>query len=279
MYRDLEGIQTVFTGIALHRLFGANVAAQGRTLSAEALFVSGGYFPVLRIQPALGRLISPEDDRALGEAPVAVLSHACWENDFGSDPGILNQTLIVNGQPLTIVGVAPPGFDGTTLGSKPKIFVPITMRSILQTWFEDFDNRRSYWAYLFGRLKPGVSLEQARAELGAQYSAIINDVEAPLQKGMSEQTLKRFRNKPLLLESDPRGQSTLFFHAKAPLNLLLGVTGFVLLIACANVANLLLARSAAREGENVIAVRVDHSNITELFLGGIIRPVLLVETP
>ena len=99
---------------------------------------------------------------------------------------------------MTIVGVAPRGFDGTTLGMRPQVFVPMTMRDAMEPGCEGrLENRRAYWAYLFARLKPGVSLEQARVALNVPYHAIINDVEAPLQKGMSEQTMKRFRAKPI----------------------------------------------------------------------------------
>ncbi len=114
-------------------------------------------------------------------------SYAYWQTRFGADPAVLEQTLIVNGQTMTIVGVAPKGFDGTTLGVKPKVYVPITMRGFSQP-SKAFDNRRNYWAYLFARLKPGVSIEQARTAMATPYHTIVNDVEAPLQKGMSPQT-------------------------------------------------------------------------------------------
>ena len=112
-------MQTTFTGVAAHRLFGANLSYQGQTLSGQGLLVSGSYFPVLQLTPALGRLLGPEDDRAVGESRVVVLSHAYWATRFASNPDALNQQIIVNGQTLTIVGVAPRGFDGTTMGSKP----------------------------------------------------------------------------------------------------------------------------------------------------------------
>ena len=256
MFRDLEQAQTAFTGIAAHVLFSANVAAGGQTTNGEGLLVSGTYFPVLGIQPALGRLLTPDDDRTLGEAHVVVLSHVFWQTRFASDPDVLTQPLIVNGQSMTIVGVAARGFEGTTLGAKPQVFVPITLRGSMQPGFKDFDNRRNYWAYLFARLKPDVSIEQARASLGQQYHAVINDVEAPLQKGMSEQTMALFRAKPIVIEDGSRGQSSVSGEARAPLTLLLGVTAFVLLIACANIANLLLARSAARAGEMAVRLSI-----------------------
>ncbi len=122
-----------------------------------------------------------------------MLSHAYWTSRFDRNPGVVGDTLIVNGQHLTIVGVAPEGFDGTTLGAKPQVFVPITLRGLMNPGFNQFHNRRSYWAYLFARLRPGASIEQARTQLNVPYRAIINDVEAPLQRGMSDQTMTRFK--------------------------------------------------------------------------------------
>ncbi|HET6958261.1 MAG TPA: ABC transporter permease, partial [Vicinamibacterales bacterium] len=250
MFRDLEKAQTVFTGIAAHVAFGANIAAREQTSNNDGLLVSGSYFPVLGLQPAIGRLFSTDDDRTIGEPHAAVLSYAFWQARFGLDPSLIGQDINVNGQSVTVIGVAPRGFTGTTLGNKPDLFVPITMRGVLQPGFvrannNGFENRRSYFAYLFARLKPGVTVTQAAAAMAVPYHTILNDVEAPLQKGMSPQTLSRFKAKPILVEPGPHGQSNVTSTARAPLVLLLGVTGFVLIIACANIANLLLARSAA----------------------------------
>jgi len=255
MFRDLEKVQTPFTDIAAHLAFGANLSARGQTQNGEGMLVSGSYFPVLGLNPALGRLLTPEDDRVVGESHVVVLSYAYWQRRFAGDPGVIDQSLIVNGQTMTIVGVAPKGFDGTTLGVKPEVFAPITMRGFSQP-SKAFENRRNYWAYLFARLKPGVSIEQARTAVATPYHTIVNDVEAPLQTGMSPQTLARFKAKPLVLAPGRRGQSSVSTEARAPLTLLLGVTGFVLLIACANIANLLLARGAGRAGEMAIRLSI-----------------------
>ena len=254
MFRDLEREQTPFTGMAAHVSFGTNLAYRGETMTGDGSFVSGSYFGVLGVQPSLGRLIGPSDDRVVGESPVVVLSHNYWRSRFAEDPGVINETLIVNGQALTIVGVTPPGFDGTTLGSKPHVFVPITLRGLLRGGSGGFEARRSYWAYVFARLEPGVSIEQAHTALNVPYSAILNEVEAPLQTGMSDQTMARFRAREVLLADGAKGQSDLHDGARAPLILLLGVTAFVLVIACSNIANLLLARAATREGE--MAVRL-----------------------
>ena len=255
MFRDLERVQTVFTGIAAHVTSGANIAARGETHNGDAMLVSGTYFPVLGLTPALGRLLGPDDDRTPGESHVVVLSHAYWQSRFGSDPAVLDQAIVVNGLTMTIVGVAPRGFTGTTIGVKPDVFAPITMRGFSEP-FKGFDNRRSYWAYLFARLKPGVTIDQASAALGTSYRSILNDVEAPLQKGMSAPTLARFKVKALIIEAGSRGQSSVSRDARAPLSLLLSVTAFVLLIACANIANLLLARGASRAGEMAVRLSI-----------------------
>jgi predicted permease len=255
MFRDLEAKQTVFTGLAAHVLFGASLAHQnGQPETGQGLLVSGSYFPVLGVPPALGRLLGPDDDRVVGESPVVVLGFDYWNQRFGGSPNVLNDTISVNGHTLTIVGVAARGFSGTTLGAKPNVYVPVTLWSAMTGRTDPIDNRRSYWAYLFARRKPGVPLDRAEAALNVPYRAILNEVEAPLQSGMSEQTMARFRAKRVVLEPGARGQSDVEREAKAPILILLAVTGVVLLIACANVANLLLARSAGRAGE--IAVRL-----------------------
>ena len=254
MYRDLEREQTVFTGLAGHRSFGANLAFRGQTLSGTGMMVSGSYFPVLGVRPALGRLLTPADDEVVGGHPVAVLSHAYWQTRLGGDPDVLNETIIVNGHPFTIVGVAPRGFRGTTLGVDPDVFVPLTMRAQVTPGFSGFENRQNYWVYVFGRLKPGVTLEQARAGINAVYRPIIREVEAPLHEGLSEQLMAQFLAREVTLEEGWRGQSSLHDEVRTPLLLLFSTTIIVLLIACANIANLLLARGAGRSTE--MAVRL-----------------------
>jgi predicted permease len=249
MFRDLERAQTALSGLAAHRAFGASLSIRGEPMTGQGMLVSGSYFPTLGLAPALGRLIGPTEDGNIGANYVAVLSYSFWASRLGADRGVLGQTIVVNGQSMTIIGVAPRDFEGTTLGTRPLVFVPITMRGVLSNGFNDWENRRSYWAYLFGRLKPGVSLAQAKAALNAVYRPIITDVEAPLQEGMSQPTLARFKARELTVEPGARGQSSVHRQARTPLIMLLSVTGVVLLIACANIANLLLARGAGRAME------------------------------
>ena len=259
MFRDLERQQTSFSGIAAHFLFDANFSYKGQTLNGQAVLVSGSYFPVLGIQPAAGRLLTPADATSIGESHVAVLSHAYWQSRFAATPSVVGEALVVNGRTLTIVGVAPRGFDGTTIGATPKVFVPLTLASEMQAGYTDFDNRRNYWLYLFARLKPGVTIARAHASLDPLYRAIINDVESPLQIGMSDQTMARFRSKPILIDAGARGQSGVPRNAGPPLRILLGVSVFVLLIACANIANLLLARAIGRAGEMAVRLSIGAS--------------------
>jgi predicted permease len=254
MYRDLEEKQNVLAGLAAHRSFGANLAYKGNTSSAQGLLVSGSYFPTLGLRPAAGRLLTPDDDKTIGGHFVAVLAYSYWETQHALNPAIINDVITINGQSMTVIGVAPRGFEGTTLGDRPRVFVPITMRGVMSPGFVNFENRRSYWVYIFGRLKPDVSIQRAGVALNAIYRPILNDVEAPLQEGMSAETMTRFKTKEIVVTEGDRGQSTIHLEATTPLMMLFSITGIVLLIACANIANLLLARGAQRSME--MAVRL-----------------------
>jgi predicted permease len=252
MFKDLAAAETGFAGLAAHRSFGANLSSNGRTVSSSGMMVSGSYFPLLGIRPAIGRLLGPDDDANIGENYVAVLSHDYWRNELGGEPAVLNSSMIINGLAYTVVGVAADGFRGTTMGSEPDVYVPITMREALNPTWQGFENRQSYWVYVFGRTKPGVSIAQAGADLNQVYTGVINDIEADLQTGMSEATLARFRAKTLNFEPGTRGQSSMHDDVGTPLLLLMAITVTVLLIACANVANLLLARGAQRAQEMAV---------------------------
>ena len=259
MFRDLQEQQSPFEGIAAHRVFGANLAFEGDTLSGGATMVSGNYFDLLGLIPAHGRLLSENDDTTPGAHPLAVLSFRYWRDRFNSDPSVLNRQLTVNGHPLTIVGVAPRGFEGTTLGSEPKIYVPISMREQMSPGWEGFDNRRSYWVYLFGRLKDGQTLESAETAINVTYQALIQELDAPLQTNFSEQRMAQFMEKTIELVPGSKGQSNMQAEMGRPLLLLLGVTMFVLLIACANIANLLLTKAANRSGEIAVQLSIGAS--------------------
>ena len=257
MLKDLQkSRQKAFSGIVGHRMFEANIAYKGQSpMNSQSMFVTGSYFPTLGLQPALGRLIGPADDETLGAHPVLVISYDYWMTKLGGDPAVLNQSMIVNGQQLTIIGVAPEGFDGTTLGTKPNLYVPMTMRvELRQGSVKGMESRQNYWAYVFARKRPGLTNEQAKSAINAIYHPIINEVEAPLQKAMSDQTMKKFRAKEITVNDGRKGQSSVHREATVPLLMLFSITGIVVLIACANIANLLLARAASRSME--MAVRL-----------------------
>src|SRR5262245_7166544 len=275
MFRDLERFDGPFVGIAAHRDVEANLAIDGKTIAGSGLLVSGKYFSVLGLKPLVGRLLDTNDDRVDGEATAVVLSYGYWQSGFAGNPAVVGRDLVVNGKTLTIVGLAPRGFTSTTVVFKPQFFLPITFK-----WrdspaaFPQHADRKSYWAYLFARLKPGVSLEQAAAAINEPYRTITNEVDAPLLSGFSEQMLAEFRAKTLILEPGGHGQSEVEVQARTPLTILLVSTGLVLLIACVNVANLLLARGSTRVGE--IATRASLGASRYRLLGLMLVEVLLL---
>jgi hypothetical protein len=234
MFRDLEREQQPFVGLAAHAFFEYS----DRARLATGVFVSGSYFSVLGLRPALGRLLGPEDDRVDGQAESVVLSHAYWQSEFGGDPGVLGRALLIKNVPLTIVGVAPAEFHGTAVSARPSVFVPITvlfpdeeLHPFVQPLLvPNHHSRNQYWVHLFGRLKQGVTLEQAAAALNPLYSATLNEVEAPLLANVTEQQREAFRSRQLLLEPGERGQtrSEILSPARNSLELLLAVSGAVL---------------------------------------------------
>jgi len=245
MYRDLRERNEVFSGLMARYSIPLNVTFQGQSEGASGEVVSGNYFNVLGVTPALGRMLSLEDDRTPGAHPVVVLSHTYWVRRFAADAQVLNQTMTINGHQMTVVGVARAGFTGVQLGETPEVFIPMMMKAQVTPGWDGLEDRRDYWLNVLGRLKPGVNREQAQARIAPLYRGLL-DAELPLQQRMAADTQQRFINKKLLVEDGVRGRTVFQRDARAPLLMLMGMVGLVLLIACANVAGLQVARGAAR---------------------------------
>jgi putative ABC transport system permease protein len=271
MFRDLERAQEPFVGLAAHQTKGVDlslsVGEQAR--NGRAILVSGSYFSVLGLQPALGRLLGPEDDRVDGRAESVVLSHAYWQSAFAGDADVLGRTLLVDGMPLTIVGVAPSGFNGTMalsplFGGLATVFVPITIGSGATAdpyAIPNHERRDSYWVHLFARLKPGVTHEQAAAAINPLFSGILSEVEAPLLFNVSVEEREAFRTRALVLGPGARGQtnSEALFGIRIAALALSTLSGLVLLLCCANVAGLMLVRGTARTGEMAVRASMGAS--------------------
>ncbi len=252
MYKDLRDHNEIFSGLLARHNISLNISYQGQTERADGELVSGNYFDTLGVGAAIGRTFSLEDDITPGAHTVAVLSHGFWSRRFASDPAILNQTMTINGQAMTIIGVARAGFTGVQVGQTPDIFIPITMKAQMTPTWDGLSDRRDYWLNILGRLHAGVSPEQATSAMAALYRGLLES-ELPLQSGISAQDSERFVNKQLLLGDGSRGRQILQADTRAPIVTLMGMVGFVLLITCANLASLLITRAVARQKE--IAVR------------------------
>ncbi|MEZ5402730.1 MAG: ABC transporter permease [Bryobacteraceae bacterium] len=260
VYLGLARQQTAFTGLAAARSSGASISYANNAIRGSVHIVTGNYFEVLGVRAAMGRVLSRADDVTRGGHPVAVLSHKYWSNTMGSNPAVLNQTIVVNGTPLTIVGVAQRGFENERVGADPELFVPVAMRPQVipsrrgeRDEVDDLDNRRVHWITIFGRLKPGTTLAQAQAALDVPYRAQVEeDIKA--YSTPSKTLVEQVRAKHIVLKPGKHGRGGLRGGARTPILLVLCITAVVLLIACANVANLLLARASTRSRE--IALRL-----------------------
>lgn len=252
MWRDLNAIEAPHDGLAGFRNFGANLAFDDTTVNGSGAFVTANYFDVLGVAPAHGRLFRTGEFANPGEGDGVILSHAYWQRDFGADPGVVGRSMIVNGKTFRIIGVGPPGFVGLNRFSPVDVFVPVPRVADMAEIGWDLESRNNYWMYMFTRISARNGVERVRSILEPGYRQVLRELDAPLLSEVSDETRQRFLAKPLEFVSVARGQARTLEVARAPLTLMLAVTGVVLLVACVNIANLLLALALSDRGETAV---------------------------
>ncbi|MGB2901683.1 MAG: ABC transporter permease [Candidatus Acidiferrum sp.] len=231
---------------------------------ARVRLVSGGYFATLGVKPAAGRTFTTEVDRARGGSPIAVVSYAFWRQRFGLNPGVLGKTIQIHRTSFEIVGVAPPGFFGETVGVAPDIWVPMIMQDAIYPGRDYLSPsplgvvNLHIWLQVMGRLKHGITVSQAKASINVVFKRM---VESTAGSTLTEEERRSAFDQRINLQPGARGASTLHEDFGGPLKLLMVLVGLVLLISCANVANLLLARGAARQKEFAMRLAIGAGRV------------------
>jgi putative ABC transport system permease protein len=253
MYRDLRDQNSVFSGMLTVFPTHVGVQWQNTPSMASSELVSGNYFSLLGVKPVLGRLFVADDSATRGAAPLVVLGYRYWKQHLGSDPSVINQSILINGNPFTIIGVVQPGFDSVIAGTVPDFFVPITMKAQMTPGWDDLENRRSKWLNIVARLKPGITARQAEAGINPLWKSI-RATELQSIPARSQRFREQFAEKSYLTLLDgSKGFSPLRQLMRMPLLILMGMVGLLTLMATANVGGLLMVRAAGRIRE--IAVR------------------------
>ncbi|HEX8802115.1 MAG TPA: ABC transporter permease, partial [Terriglobales bacterium] len=272
MFEDLRNRNQVFSDMFCRFPATVTLGYGDRPAQVMAELVSGRYFSALGVEAALGRTIAPEDDMVPDSHPVVVLSYSFWQSYFNRDRTIVGRSIAINGHMMTVIGVAQPGFDGVEIGNPAKMFVPIMMKTEMTPFSDGLKDhrRRLAWVAAYGRLKPGITVQQAQSSLQPLlYSILEMEVQLPDFRNYSAEDRQEFlRSRIALL---PGSESRLQNSMRKPLWILIALTGAVLLLACANLANLMLARATAREREMAVRLAIGAAR------GRIVRQ-LMVET-
>jgi len=251
LYADFRDQNQVFSGMFCRAQTPMSVSFNGRNERASAELISGTYFPMLGLHPALGRLFTADDDRTISGAPYAVLGYDHWRTRFGGDPNVIGRDILVNEHKLTIVGVAPAGFLGTERLIPSQIYIPMMMAPDIVR--ENLLNRRRRWIQVFARMKPGVTLVQAKASLEQIHHRMLAwEIEQKEFGHSSPYARDQYLKMTLAVVPGSGGENMAQEFLEAPLWAMMAMVVLVLLIACANVANLMIARSAARQREMAI---------------------------
>jgi predicted permease len=251
-YLALRDRNTVFSGLTGQRIEQANLMERDGAASIQVALVAGNYFDVLGVRAHAGRLIGPDDDRTENGHPVVVLQYDFWQAQYQGRDEIVGQTIRLNGTPFTVIGVAAPGFEGTNVGIPTKLFVPITMQPTIAPNTPALTDERAAWFYPFARLKPGVTIEQADAAMKVLFRQRLEEELHQSYFSKFPESRATLLKQVFSLEPGERGDSGLRARFEQPLIVLEWLAGVVLLIACTNIAGLLLARGAARRRDLAI---------------------------
>ncbi len=246
-YRDLRQENDVFEDMFARYPTDVHLSTGGPSEPVSADIVSGSYFPTLGVEPALGRLIGDRDDLQPNAQPVVVLSYDYWRNRLGADPGIVGKRILVNNFPMTVIGIAAQGFHGVDWGAVPVIWIPIMMKREATPGWDALFDRRIKWLHIFGRLRPGISRQQAQARLQPWFKAYLQaDTRREGWPRVSDAELKEYMASRLDVLPAAQGRSDLRTGMRQPMLILLAATALILLLACLNVANLSLAKALGR---------------------------------